>query len=275
MRPAGATRAAFLHQPLLLLALLLTACPRSTGTPIPGELDPVKLYAQVLAAHLKPETLTADAKAFVDAPENGGKYALHVSVKRAASLRIEALTPLGDPAAVMVASGGRFALFDVRRNEFYRGPSTPQNLSRLFPVPLRDDELVALFLGGVPELVGGLAISAARDGDRYRIVLSTAQAGAPAGSGFEQEVLIHQGDLRVLGISRRIAGDQGGPLWSATLEEHDDGSGASLPTIIKLGVPAQKIALDLRIKNLLVGRPPPFGAFALQPPKGVNVVDLE
>jgi len=130
--------------------------------------DPGALYIEAKKAHGVPETLSCDAKAFVEAPENAGRYALHVSVKRPVSIRIEALTPMGDPAAVLVADQGRFALLDLRNNVFYRGPATPENLSRLIPAPLRDEELVALITGDIPELPGGRPDTAARDGDGYR-----------------------------------------------------------------------------------------------------------
>src|SRR5207302_9667795 len=135
------------------LCVLCVACPKPQTIAGPAP-DAHALYAQAQAAHRIPETLSCDAKAFVEAPENGGRYALHVSVKRPASVRIEALTPLGDPAAVLVADQGRFALLDLRNNVFYRGPATPGNLSRLIPAPLTADELVALVTGGIPDLPG-------------------------------------------------------------------------------------------------------------------------
>jgi hypothetical protein len=243
------------------VAVFSVACPHAGKVPVPKDLDPQRLYQQIVEAHQKPESLTADAKAFVEAPVNGGRYQLHVSVKKPQSLRIEALMPpLGDPAAVLVSDGGKFALYDVRRQEFFQGPSTPQNLSKLFPVPFRDDELVSLFTGGVPELRGGAPTAAAVQGDGYEIVV--------AGGGEEQRVLVHQEDLRVLRVSR---GPSGQPArWTVTLEEHDDG----VPRVVKLTVPTEKITLDLRLRELLVGKPPPFGAFALQAPKGVKVIEL-
>ena len=258
---------------LALVALLaLAGCPHRGASPLGGAIDAAPLWEQVKAAHAREGTLTADGKAFVDAPQNGGKYSLHLSVRRPSSLRLEALTPLGDPAAVLVTDQGRFALFDLRANQFYRGPSTPENLSRLFPVPLRDDELVSLFLGGVPELPGAQPVSAVREGDHFKLVLATTDPALATVRGLSQEVLVHEGDLRILMVSRGVAGgpDQV-PLWTVTLEEHDDG----LPRIVKLTVPAKGIVLDLRLKNLLVGKPPPFGAFALQPPAGVEVIDLD
>src|SRR5438876_10238098 len=164
--------------------LLLVGCPRPQIVAGPPP-DPGALYIEAKKAHGIPETLTCDAKAFVEAPENSGRYALHVSVKRPASLRIEALTAIGDPAAVLVADQGRFALLDLRSNVFYRGPATAENLSRLIPAPLRDEELVALITGAIPELPGGRPDSAARDGGGYLLAILTArlrQHVAPGGA---------------------------------------------------------------------------------------------
>src|SRR2546421_10781423 len=148
--------------------LLLVGCsrPKVLAGPPP---DPGALYIEAKKAHGVPETLTCDAKAFVEAPENAGRYALHVSVRRPASLRIEALTAMGDPAAVLVADQGRFALLDLRSNGFYRGPATPENLSRPIPAPLRDEELVALITGDIPEPPRGRPRSAAREGEGDRL----------------------------------------------------------------------------------------------------------
>src|SRR6266403_730518 len=131
--------------------LLLLGCPSPHAIVSGPPPDPGALYFQAKKAHQVPETLSCDAKAFVEAPENAGRYSLHISVKRPASLRIEALTPMGDPAAVLVADQGRFALLDLRSNVFKRGPATPENLSRLIPVPL----LVAARTGnGTAEVPG-------------------------------------------------------------------------------------------------------------------------
>jgi len=50
---------------------------------------------------------------------------------------------MGDPAAVLVADRGGSRCSTCASNVFYRGPATPENLSRLIPVPLRDEELVS------------------------------------------------------------------------------------------------------------------------------------
>jgi hypothetical protein len=226
--------------------------------------DPGALYIQAKKAHQVPETLSADAKAFVEAPQNAGRYSLHLSVKRPASLRLEALSPMGDPVAILVADQGRFALLDLRNNVFYRGPATPANLSRLIPAPLRDEEIVALATGDIPELPGGRPESAAREGDGYRLVITSPR--------MRQEVVLG-GDLRLVQVRRMDASNN--LLWSVGLDEHDDSSGAQVPRLLHLEAPPDKIKVDLRLRSVLAGKPPPAGAFLLGVPAGVRVEEVQ
>ena len=246
-----------------LFCALVCGCakaPVATG-PVP---EPAALDELAQKAHRVPQTLSCDARAFVEAPQNGGRYSLHVSVKRPASIRLEALTPMGDPAAVLVADQGRFALLDLRNNVFYRGPATPENLSRLIPAPLRDEELVSLITGAIPALPQSVPQSSARDGDGYKLVF--------ARPGVRQEVRLGA-DMRVLEV-RRI-GDGGNLLWSVGLDEHDDSSGAQVPRLLHLEAPSGKTKVDLRLRNILTGKPPPQGAFLLGPPQGMRIEEVE
>jgi hypothetical protein len=251
-----------LRLPLPLL-LLVAACPGAQVVSGPPP-DPGALYIQAKQAHGVPATLSCDAKAFVEAPENGGRYALHISVKRPASIRMEAITPIGDPAAVLVADQGLFALLDLRNNVFYRGPSTPENLSRLIPAPLRDDEIVSLVTGDIPDLPDSRPDSAVRDGDGYRLVISSPR--------MRQEVTLG-GDLRVVGVRRLDSRDN--LLWAVSLDEHDDSSGAQVPRLLHLDAPPGRIKVDLRVRNVVAGKPPPSGAFLLGVPPGMRVEEVQ
>jgi Domain of unknown function (DUF4292) len=254
---------------LACLACLAVDLSLASGCPPPQVVagpppDPGALYIETKKAHGVPETLTCDAKAFVEAPENAGRYALHIAVKRPASLRIEALTAMGDPAAVLVADRGRFALLDLRSNVFYRGPATPENLSRLIPAPLRDEELVSLITGDIPELPGGRPDSATREGDGYRLVIVSPR--------LRQEVVLG-GDFRIVQVRR--SDDANNLLWSVGLDEHDDSAGAQLPRLLHLEAPPGKIKVDLRLRNVLAGKPPPSGAFLLGVPPGMRVEEAQ
>lgn len=285
----------------LLCAVAFAGCQHARPRPAPALAvepapDPALLARQraeaaalldkVNAAHALPATLSADAKAFVDAAEGGGRYGLIVAVQRPDSLRIDALMPWGDPAATLVAHQGRFFLRDERSHVFLRGRSTPRNLARLLPAPLRDDELIALLCGAVPELPGASPLRAEDAGDgNQRLYLSTLPAeGLRTVRGFSQQVVVGR-DLRVLEVSRLLAGGgAGGPeqlLWTAKLEEHDPLGGGLVARLLHLHIPketsgeSKDIEIDLKLKNILAGKPPPAAAFTLVPPPGMRIEELE
>jgi hypothetical protein len=164
---------------------------------------------------------------------------------------------------VLVADKGRFALLDLRNNVFYRGPASPENLSRLLPAPLRDEELVALLTGAIPELPGAYPSSVKREGDGYLLVLRAAS---------EMQEVALGGDLRVNEVRRKLA--QGSPLWTVHLDEHDDRSGAQVPRLLHLSSPGTNTEVDLRLRNMETGLPPPSGAFQLGVPQGMRVEDV-
>ncbi len=217
--------------PLFAFSVACSHAPAPAGPP----LDPVALLQQIEKAHAEPQTLSASGKAAVDAPQNGGRYQIQIAV----------------------------ALLDLRSNVFYRGPSTPENLSRLFPQPLRDEELVALVLGAMPPLPGARPVEAHRAGEGSVLTLESGQV--------RQEVSVGA-DLRVEHV-RRFRGDD--LQWEVSLDDFDDGSGQQMPRRLRLSAPAEKIQVELQLKERVWGKPTLPGAFQLTPPQGVKVVEVE
>jgi hypothetical protein len=62
--------------------------------------------------------------------------------------------------------------------------------------------------------------------------------------------------------------------WSAALEDHDDKGGAQMPRLLHFSVPGDKTEVELTLRDRLIGKPPPSGAFQLGPPPGVQIVEL-
>jgi hypothetical protein len=248
-----------MKRPVFALAAALALSCAGKPPALGPAIDPHALDEQIAKAHAGPSVLTADAKAFVQAPQNSGRYELHVAVKRPDSVRIEALTPVGDPAAVLVSSGGNFSLLDLRNNVFYRGPATAQNLARLLPVALRPDELVAVLTGAVPGLPGAQPEAANRAGDGSVLTFSN--------GAVSQEVTVG-GDLRVTQIRRTSDHNL---LWSVQLDQHQDGR---VPLLLHFEAPGAKTQVDLRLRNAETGKEPPAAAFQLAAPQGIRVEEV-
>jgi len=82
--------------------------PRSApaGPPI----DAVALLQQIEKAHAEPQTLSASGKGggWRRSGRTAGRIPIQIVVRRPASLRNRGVDPLGNPAALLVADGGRF-----------------------------------------------------------------------------------------------------------------------------------------------------------------------
>jgi len=134
-------------------ALTLAACaPRRPPPDL--SLDPAALLAQVEGAGAAVTRVQGEARLRLDAPGARGTVPAFVAVERPDRLHVEALDFFGNPAATLVAAGGRLAIYDARARTFYVGAATGANVARLVPLPLSPERLVAI-LCGTPVLEGG------------------------------------------------------------------------------------------------------------------------
>jgi hypothetical protein len=64
-------------------------------------------------------------------------------------------------------------------------------------------------------------------------------------------------------------------LWAVTLDDFDDASGQQMPRRLRLSAPADRIQVDLQLKERVWGKPTSPAAFQLTPPQGVKIVEVE
>lgn len=251
-----------LRRLLAAAAAALAAC--TPRVPPPDlSLEPAPLLAQVQAAGAAVTRVQGDARLRLDAPGAKGVVPAWVAVERPDRLHVEVLDFFGNPAATLVAAGGRLAIYDARSRAFYRGAATAENLARLVPLPLSPERLVAVLCGtpvlsGEPvaadpgrgyvtlELRDGPRSTSLRVGSRAAIVRATFRGGAPALPDHEVQYAAYL-DLE----------------W------------ARFPTevVVTSGDPAVRVELGWKEPDFVS----PAGAalFRMDPPSGARVVDLD
>ncbi len=158
-------RAALL--PLAWATLLATGCWPPRTPPPDLSLDPAKLADQVRAAQAAVRRVQGETRLQIHA-QRSGTLRQFAAAELPDRVHLEELDFFGNPAAVLVTSGGRFALYDSREKVLYRGEATPENLSRLVPLPLEAGELTAMLLG-TALLPDGPPLSVTPDGARLRL----------------------------------------------------------------------------------------------------------
>jgi outer membrane lipoprotein-sorting protein len=249
----------------LLLAsaslLLLTACPKRLP-PANLSADAAALAQQVATAQAQIRSVEGEARVRVSLPQGSGSVQQYIAAEKPDRLHLEALDFFGNQAAVLVAEGGRFALYDARAKTFYRGPATPANLARLVPLPLRAEDLVTILCGGAP-LLDAPAVSAA------------------AGDGFVALTLEDGGRRQVIHVgegARPERSDVTGvdPAYTVRFDSFDTTTaGVRFPFGAKLKAAARKVEVEVSWRSAEVNTPLDARLFRLEPPKGAKVIELQ
>lgn len=223
---------------------------------------PGPLLAQVRAAQEGVSSCRGSARLGLSSPDLSGSLDAWVAAEKPGRLRLEVFDFFGNPAAVLVAGGGRFALLDARAGILYRGDDTPENLARLLPVPLGARDLASLICGGVPLLDGQAVTAEPGDG-----VVLLEIAGEPG----RQVLAVGEGASIV--SAAFLPGARGGTAWKAAFSVFRHPGGRRFPTEVELRGGGSEISLRWK-DDLQVNVRPEDALFALDPPRGVRVVDL-
>jgi hypothetical protein len=247
----------------LAAALALGACaPRRPPPDL--SLEPAALLAQVEAAGAVVTRVQGEARLRLDAPGARGTLPAFVAAERPDRLHVEALDFFGNPAAILVAAGGRLAIYDARARTFYRGSASAANVARLVPLPLSPERLVAI-LCGTPLLAGAPIAAEPGRGD-VSLELRDGPRSATLRVG-PRAALVH-------------ASFRGG---APALPDHEVAYGAFLDlehvrfpgeVTVRASAPAVRVELAWKEPDV-AGKPLDPALFRMQPPSGAKVVELD
>ncbi len=250
---------------VLVLALALAACHPRRPPPDLSR-DPAPLLAQVRAAQARVQRVSGEARVKVKA--KGMRTAVTVrefiAAEKPDRLHVEVFDFFGNVAAVLVASGGRFQLYDAKERVFYQGEATPENLARLVPLPLPAEDLVTILCGSAP-LLGAPVDVEVRGG---ALVLSLESAGRA------QEVSVGEG-AAVERMSVAAVPPAAGPAYSLELDGFQLLNAGRFPGTVRLRADDPRVRLDLRWVEVSVNGSLDDVRFTLEPPRGARVVDLD
>jgi outer membrane biogenesis lipoprotein LolB len=246
----------------VLAAVLAAGCiPRRPPPDLSA--DPGELLAQVRRAQAQVVRVQGDVRIRLHAPRKAA-FRGFAAAERPDRLHLEALDFFGNPAGVLVASGGRFAFFDARANTVYTGEATPENLSRLVPVPVSAEELVAILLGSAP-LPDVRPAEATADDGHLRLRLE--EDGATVTAWIGAHALVDK--------AVRAAGGGSAPgSWRVEFSDHRAHGDAWFPEYFALRSDAAKVRLELTWAQVEVNGAIDPALFELRMPKGARVVEV-
>ncbi|HYS80021.1 MAG TPA: DUF4292 domain-containing protein [Anaeromyxobacteraceae bacterium] len=254
----------------LLLALSgLVGCPR---VPPPAlSRDPAALLDQVKAGQRRVQRVSGRARVKVTSPSLSGTVTELIAVEKPDRLHLQTLDFFGNPAAVLVAADGRFALHDLRGKVFYRGPATPENVSRLLPFDLPVEELVTILCGSAPLLPGTPLEVGAQEG-LVLLTIGLGEVGQRLALGEQATVLWSR--LR-RDAPPGSAPEVANPGYDLAFDHFVDRGGLRFPNALDVDAPAGKARVELSWRDVEVNGEVDRALFRLLPPPGVQVVDLD
>ncbi len=228
--------------------------------------DPADLLRAVRAAQGRVQRVEGSAKVHLQSPRGSGWVDEFLAAERPDRVRLETRDFFGNVASVLVADGGRFALYDARGKVYYRGEASAENVSRLLPLALPPADLVDLLCGTAPLLAGEPRQVAVRDS-----LLVLRLAGDPG----EQDLSVGEEAAVEASRVRWASPSPGRPDHDLELWAFRRRGGVRFPTAARLVAPAAGVSLELRWKeDLEVNGPSDPALFRLDPPRGARVVEL-
>lgn len=182
------------------------------------------------------------------------------------SLRLESLSPMGQPTGLLVAHGGHLRWVDPVGGRYWDGPASEEALERLAGVPLDPTEMVAILAGSIPP--GAVAVGPYLEGEpgggAYRFSLST--------GGEVEEVEVASRDLTVL--SRRRYNSDGHEVLRVSFSNFRDFDDYPLPLLVEVALPERDYRLKVEYQKVLANQKVDEGIFDLPIPPGSRRVQL-
>ncbi|MEJ5374970.1 MAG: DUF4292 domain-containing protein [bacterium] len=253
----------------LMLALLVLAAPACAPKALvrPGSVPSAQELLERLQAQdsgIRTLQATGSLKWTREGERQSVDQALILS--RPGSLRLEALSPMGPSVLSMSISRGVAQVYVPGEKRALSGAASDKIMERLFALPMKVDEVLAVLCGRPPLCARVSSVEARAEAGVWILELDCQDSGLhqqlrldPAhGDPMGMVVLSPSGQLLV-SIS-----------WSGFRKVDD----LRLPTEIRVELPAKASRVELRLRELDPNLPIPEERFRLEIPKEIQVEPL-
>jgi outer membrane lipoprotein-sorting protein len=178
-----------------------------------------------------------------------------VVVRRPASLRVEAMSPLG-VALVVAADGGQVAVFDPSKNTLARGAATAATLDRFAQIPMAPQQAVRLLLGLSPDsAMLAFPPSGWNDQGDMKVLRYARPDGTSNELGFSGQHLVL--------VRSNLPGGKTG--YEVRYSEYRDIGGIEFPYQVEASFPATGTTVKLRYERPIIDGNIDDSLFVLSP----------
>jgi len=180
----------------------------------------------------------------------------------AGNLRIDTLSPVGEPLSTLVYDGGRLLIYDQANNIFYIGSATQDVIQTFLLVDIEPNALSTLLGGCMPYTAGTPSkVSWAEDTGRHTFEVQSESHNIRL--WYEAPYRIRRVDLR-----------KSEQLYTLLLGNYESINGLSRPTRMKFMEAGSDLEIELSVSDLRKIDAISPSTFVLEPPAGVEVRTL-
>lgn len=178
-------------------------------------------------------------------------------------LRIELVSPFGNPMQVLTVENGQFALHDLREGRFFTGPAEPCNIARLVRIPLPPEDVMRILIGHTPTIEGNTSIMWESEG-YYKVDIK---------NDIREQQLHVGGERNTLELRRsKLKTADGSTIFDLAFEDWDPVKSTTMPFHIRVKMPRDKADLLIRYDSdgVEINVDLPKDAWSQEPPPGLN-----
>jgi outer membrane lipoprotein-sorting protein len=225
------------------------------------------LFQRVQARNLRIQSITGLARVTINHGETRFRLEEFITIKKPASLRVEALSLIGQPLLYFTIDGEVFEILIPGENRFYRGKSSLKHLSTFFPFCQEIKEIVPLMVGEIGWADDERLTAHYSQRERVYVV----KGDTPEGS---RRIFwinpFHFGLVRAAELDY-----QQNPQWEVLFSNFRKRDGIPFPTDIEFRSPSSDSRMKMHLLEWQIN--PSLGGrtFRLEVPKGVEIIEMK
>lgn len=253
---------------LIFSVSLLSSCAFLLPGRVPREIHSSDdLLQKVRARNSQIQSIKTLAKVTINRGENRFRLEELIIVKKPASLRVEALSLIGQPLLYFTTEGETFEMLIPGENRFYRGPSSLKYLSTFFPFSLEIREIVPLMVGEISWADDEHLTARYNQKERLYVVKEDTLEGSRRIFWINP---FHFALVRAAELDH-----QQNPRWEVLFSKFKKKDGIVFPTNIEFRSPSSDSRMKIHLLEWRIN--PSLGerAFRLDVPKGVEIIEMK
>ena len=133
----------------LFVAVLLGGCSAPTVRYADKNVRSETLQESVKENHARVLALLGSGTISVETPQMAQSGSFELTLRKPDSVQVKIEGPFGIDVGSALITRERFFFYYSFRNRVIEGPTSPENLSRVFQMPLEFDDVLNLFTGGI------------------------------------------------------------------------------------------------------------------------------